>query len=486
MHDELQYIDVLERLKGWLVAQRSDLAETCQQRVAGFESSHPAHYYKERFLSALAQANCHSSESLREAARAVRLAEEEPDSFERELLGEAAPAFFSRMSGPKRRQLPQWLANLDQIGGESLHNVLHAATQLDQALAFLRKTFPGLQTMDQYRVLRAWNYPVLLPSPRRQSLFYRIGLLKEKGPAATRLRAMAELGATMARAAHEPLQAVDFFIGVFTGDEPGQSPELSRCAASPQCTDCCISGHCDFQRYRQKPAERLPTIKQWDPRQRPRERLARQGAASLTDAELLAIIMRTGTSSQTAIALSQAVLGRFGGLRGMDEAALAELTREKGIGDVKAVTIKAALELGRRIAGEKSDGEYIHSSSEVFARFEHRLAHLKQEQFHLLCMDTKHRITHETMISQGSLGSSVVHPREAYKDAIRNSAASVIFLHNHPSGDPTPSRQDEEVTTRLKEAGKILGIPMLDHVIIGRGRYYSFEAARLIDPAASQ
>jgi len=196
--------------------------------------------------------------------------------------------------------------------------------------------------------------------------------------------------------------------------------------------------------------------------------------------------MRTGTSSQTAIALSQAVLGRFGGLRGMDEAALAELTREKGIGDVKAVTIKAALELGRRIAGEKSDGEYIHSSSEVFARFEHRLAHLKQEQFHLLCMDTKHRITHETMISQGSLGSSVVHPREAYKDAIRNSADSVIFLHNHPSGDPTPSRQDEEVTTRLKEAGKILGIPMLDHVIIGRGRYYSFEAARLIDPAASQ
>jgi len=211
----------------------------------------------------------------------------------------------------------------------------------------------------------------------------------------------------------------------------------------------------------------------------PRERLGRDGAAALSDSEILALILGTGhASSGDARSLARALLARFGDLRGIICASRAELAELKGVGEARAARLLAAGELARRVASERLErGALITCSSAVHEYLGPLMVDERREIFCALLLDSKNRLITEIRISAGSLAASLVHPREAFRPAIREAAAAVLFAHNHPSGDPTPSGEDRRITSRLRSAGELLGIPVLDHVVIGRGRYFSFADA---------
>jgi DNA repair protein RadC len=210
--------------------------------------------------------------------------------------------------------------------------------------------------------------------------------------------------------------------------------------------------------------------------ERPRERLFRLGAAALSDCEVLALLLGTGHPSLgDAQVLARGLLGRFGELRAVVGAGGAELAGLRGVGRARAAKLLAAGELARRVSSARLDpGAQVTCSADVQAHFGPLLADEMREVFYALLLDTKNRLISKVRISEGSLGASLVHPREAFRPAVREAAASVLFLHNHPSGDPAPSPEDRRVTDRLKRAGELLGIPVLDHVVVGREKYYSF------------
>lgn len=225
-------------------------------------------------------------------------------------------------------------------------------------------------------------------------------------------------------------------------------------------------------------------ISSWPSEERPRERLLERGADQMSDAQLIAILLRTGRKHQSAVDVAVRLLSEFGDLRRLGQVSVPELCRIDGVGPAKAAQLKAAQELGRRMASiPLRPGAPIESSAIVFEHFGPLLKGLKQERFIGLYLDGRHRIVSQRTISEGSLTASLVHPREAFAPALTGSAAAVIFLHNHPSGDETPSREDRELTARLAACGRLLGVPMLDHVVIGAERYFSFADHRLLDPA---
>ncbi|MBU8905041.1 RadC family protein [Desertibacillus haloalkaliphilus] len=210
--------------------------------------------------------------------------------------------------------------------------------------------------------------------------------------------------------------------------------------------------------------------------ERPRERLLNEGAKYLSNQELLAILLRSGTRHESVISLAQRMLQHFDGLHLLKDATIEELIAIKGIGRAKAVEIRAALELGRRISCLRSEDRYVIRSPDDVSRYVmDEMRFLTQEHFVCLYLNTKNQVIHKQTVFIGSLNASIVHPREVFKEAFRRSAASMICLHNHPSGDPTPSHEDIEVTKRLAESGKVLGIELLDHVIIGDQKYISLK-----------
>lgn len=213
---------------------------------------------------------------------------------------------------------------------------------------------------------------------------------------------------------------------------------------------------------------------------RPREKLVAKGEANLSEAELLAIIIGMGTKNLSALDLANLLLVNYKGLRHLKEASLEELTRQKGIGIAKAVSIKSAIELGRRIAVDIQDLTLIKSPQDVKNMVMEEMRYFDREHFRVLYLNRKAGLLAMEDVSVGGLHSSIVHPREVFKTAIRKSAASIILVHNHPSGDVTPSREDIEVTRRLIEAGDIVGINVLDHIIIGENDYCSLKAKGLI------
>ncbi|MEK7271956.1 MAG: DNA repair protein RadC [Nitrospirota bacterium] len=219
------------------------------------------------------------------------------------------------------------------------------------------------------------------------------------------------------------------------------------------------------------------SIKNWPEDERPRERLLRFGADELSTAQLLAIILRTGGRNKSALELAREILVKFNNLKEIEDASIAEFSELKGIGAAKIAQIKAAFELGKRlIANEKrntSQQPCFKNSGQVYTYYMPKFYGLKKEKFLCTLLDTKNRVFKETTVSEGTLTSSLVHPREVFRYAIKEAAASVLFVHNHPSGDPSPSRDDIDITKRLIETGKIIGINVLDHIIIGDGRYLS-------------
>lgn len=216
--------------------------------------------------------------------------------------------------------------------------------------------------------------------------------------------------------------------------------------------------------------------------ERPRERLLALGPAALTTIELLAILIGTGTSQVDVLAVAQE-LSRLatGSLRELSRRPLGELAKVVGVGRAKAARVVAALELARRLAGESRATPYeVRSPSDVYRWSGPKMRDLAVEEFHLLTLDAQNRITRDLVITRGILDGSLVHPREVFRAAVAEAAAAVIVVHNHPSGNPAPSADDRAVTHQLAEAGRILDIPVYDHLVVGGDHYFSFTEAGLL------
>jgi DNA repair protein RadC len=217
------------------------------------------------------------------------------------------------------------------------------------------------------------------------------------------------------------------------------------------------------------------------PADRPRERLVALGPEALSDAELVALLLRTGARHVDALSLAADVLADLGGLPGLARAGARELEHHPGLGAAKAATILAAIELGRRLAERRlREGDAIRSPEDVYRHFHARLRHATQERFVVVFLDGRHRVLGHELVSQGTLTASLVHPREVFRPALRACAAALVLVHNHPSGDPTPSDEDREVTRRLARAGELLGIRVLDHVVVAERGYTSFREEGLL------
>ncbi len=227
-----------------------------------------------------------------------------------------------------------------------------------------------------------------------------------------------------------------------------------------------------------------PTMKQLPEGDKPYEKCIAQGAEALTDTELLAVILRTGTSGEPATDLARRILystGEVSGLLGLHRLSLSELKQLRGIGTVKAVQIKCIAELSRRMAKEKASARLSFRDPEsIVEYYMEDLRHADQEEILVLMLDTKSRLIAEECIAKGTVKAAMITPREIFLRAFQHHAVYIILVHNHPSGDPTPSREDRSFTARVKQAGELLGIELLDHIVIGDQCAFSFRQMNLL------
>ena len=222
-------------------------------------------------------------------------------------------------------------------------------------------------------------------------------------------------------------------------------------------------------------------IKELPAEMRPRERLLAQGPQALSNTELVALLLRTGRRQGSALELAEELLSEHGGLGGLGSATIEELCATRGVGQAKAIEIKAAFELAARLASLSArQGTPVRSAADVYDLLGLRLRGQTQEGLHILLLDSKNREIATVMVSLGTADSAASHPRDVFREAVRRNAVAGILVHNHPSGDPTPSGDDVQVTKDLVQAGRLLGIEILDHIVIGEGRYCSMKKEALV------
>jgi DNA repair protein RadC len=223
------------------------------------------------------------------------------------------------------------------------------------------------------------------------------------------------------------------------------------------------------------------SIKEWPIADRPRERLLRLGAGALSTVELLTILVGSGSRSCPADQIARRLTIAYPGLRQLAGRAAADLLELEGVGEATAARLAAALELGRRLQKERRERQPTLSTPRaVWRHLALELRDRERERFLALCLNTRNELIREVVVSVGSLNASIVHPREVFKPALACAAAGLVIAHNHPSGDPAPSREDREVTRAIGEAGRILDVPLHDHVIIGADSYFSFKDAGML------
>ena len=220
------------------------------------------------------------------------------------------------------------------------------------------------------------------------------------------------------------------------------------------------------------------TVSQGKGKQGPRDRLRQNGAHHLSDAEVLALVLRTRGRRRASLEWAQSMLDRAGDLEALADTPFSVLASLPGLGPATAASLLAAAELGDRLKRFRlRPGDRIGHPEDIREHFDQRLRGTRREHFMILLLDSRHRVMRESQVSQGTLTASLVHPREVFRLAVRSAAAAVVLVHNHPSGDPTPSSEDLEVTQRLVDAGELLGIRVVDHVVVAEAHYYSFRQA---------
>jgi DNA repair protein RadC len=381
---------------------------------------------------------------------------------------------------------------------------LSECTGVEDALALTRKRLPRLKPILACRFLSMIGYPIAVPLPDVVRLCRDLGMLSFSGENANSGDSRAQsagqvtadsvaLTTILQRASRltcTPLAQLAYLLAIFSGAVRVPDYRAACGRSRPACDTCRVTTHCDRRRRDQlnapardnnggAPAARRQSIKEWAADERPRERML--AGERLSNAELLGLILRTGTGSLSAVELGRRLINAFGTLHELDRATPGDIISKmkgSGIGPAKAAEICAAIELGRRVTQPAADTRgglrRILTSRDIFEKFRVQFKAALQEEFYVLILNAKHLVQREVRVSLGTLNASLVHPREAFSAAIREGAFAVIFLHNHPSGDPTPSEQDILLTARLIDAGKLLGIQVIDHVIIGSHEWYSF------------
>jgi len=343
------------------------------------------------------------------------------------------------------------------------------------------KRFKFLKGILASRFLKEVGYQAVSPERARIRLLDRLGFVKVENCYSRNYQEFYGVCLKIAKTTGMELNDIDDITGAFCGLDK-EKKDVAICSSEPKCWDCPITSYCEYHKsYKPVKKEKGLTIKEWSEQDKPREKFMSKGGDALSDAELLSIFIRTGTRDKTAFDLGKELVNRFGDLRGISQASINEIASIKGIGYSKAVTIKSAMELGVRLARTKSFiGGKFKRSSDVFDYFRYRFRDSKQEHFIILLLDNKNKVLKEVLISKGTLSTSVVHPREVFNPAIKESAASIILIHNHPSGEPEPSKDDVDLTKRLIETGKVIGIKVLDHIIIGNDCYLSMADEELM------
>jgi DNA repair protein RadC len=222
-----------------------------------------------------------------------------------------------------------------------------------------------------------------------------------------------------------------------------------------------------------------PLIRDMPIDERPRERLRMRGPEALTNAELVAILLRTGTSGENVVTLAQRILSRFEGLRGLGKASFGELSTQRAMGEAKASQLLAAMELGKRMLHEQPERRIVRAAEDVFRMLFADMALLEQEELRVILLSTRNEVIAMRDVYRGNVSSAVVRIGEVFRDAVREGCPNIIAVHNHPSGDPSPSAEDAVLTKQLVEAGRLLGIEVLDHVVIARSGFVSLKDRKL-------
>lgn len=348
-----------------------------------------------------------------------------------------------------------------------------ARTCAEEAAAW-RACLPGLAGLKAWRCIERLGRPAIVPDAPLRRFFWRFGLLDAPSQKETDLAQVQAAAERVAALTGIPIGPLHGLIRWTVGGvrEPAGG---GWCAAKPRCAACPLRGACTWARFHPQ----SPQAEARRPRaglEEIRRRLDQGAAEHVTEAELLATLIGSGAAGLGALDIAEGLLARFGDLRSIERATLAELAEVRGVSRGRAAQLRAALELGRRFAMVAlAPGDPIRCSEDIWRAYRGRFRNLPQEHFVIVLLDSKNRILRDHIVSKGSLTGSMAHPREVFQQAIRHAASGVILMHNHPSGDASPSREDKDVTARLKEAGEILGIRVLDHVVLGADDYYSFK-----------
>lgn len=507
--EDLQKIDLVEKIKSCLAQYAAapeggagrDLQAAPEERVSPPEGR-GSPFYRQKFLAIAFDIDDSGPAGRRQLRRLARLIEQPPEEVLTPETVTESPVDYDEASGEnpwdhhpawkKRELVLQALAKLSPgPAGESpaLVAQVRSARHLREAADLLRRELRLLSGLKFFRFLEAVGRPLILPDSLRKHFFFRLSLTTKMERASFWPAEFFSAGETLAHLTGESLSALNRLFGLYTGALAGGGRWQPICVKRPRCHRCVVNNYCAWRRFQSKEEAQRPSggkIKQMAVSERPRERLAEKGAASLSETELLAILLRTGSGELSAIDLAGLLLERFKSLRRIDQASIAELSEVRGVGPAKSVEIKAALELGRRLESKPDDDDQpLTTPEDIYQQFRLRLANLNHEEFYIVLVNAKLRRIREVLVSQGTLQGSLAHPREVFKEAIRESAYAMALVHNHPSGDPEPSASDIELTKRLVEAGKILGVRILDHVIIGRHDFCSFARSALLEKQAA-
>lgn len=464
MPTDFQIIDTFERLREAFTAENPGYVPTPRRLPEGFD---PAAWVAEAWVQAIEGDAAAGAQQrrVRALARAILAgkAAADGDGFEEPRTREWAALLPERLASARAKRY--W--PLDPAAPERI--------PADEVRAWGR-ILPGLTGLRAWRFVERLGRPLVVPESPVRRFLWRFGLLETPPGRSGSLRQSHSLLERTARVTGLTPALLDTLIHWCVGGDRGLAGGR-WCVARPRCATCPCRPDCAWARFHPH-GERDHLAGDLD--RRTLEPIRRQIAAGrqdqLQEAELLAVILQRGGPEQDVLEVAETLLRRMSDLRGIEKATLAELTEISGVSENRAAQLKAALELGRRLATRAlTPGSPITCSEDVFRAFCSRFRHLPQEHFIIVLVDAKNRVIHDHIVSKGTLTGSLAHPREVFHEAIRHSAAGVILLHNHPSGDPQPSREDKSVTIRLKEAGDILGIRVLDHIVLGAEDYYSFK-----------